>query len=202
MSRATRIRNCNSLGRSWPFRDHRPVIEASLTYEPTSGSIEVVAGDRCGREDFARLFSETLLASAIGERLPLRYYDLGRLRRPFDFLTDPEDGVAKVRVTALRLKPLDTESQRVVLECMQGETGTIWEMSQARFGSHDPLTSGWRVTQAKFTIEFRPGGAGSRGKKLPVTVTMPHSCDLKDRTERERLIGEKYLSRWGLLREL
>ena len=30
---------------------------------------------------------------------------------------------------------------------------------------------------------------------------MPHGCDLKDRTERERLIGEKYLLQWDLVRD-
>jgi hypothetical protein len=30
---------------------------------------------------------------------------------------------------------------------------------------------------------------------------MPQGCNLKDRTEHERLIGERYLKRWGFLRE-
>ena len=98
--------------------------------------------------------------------------------------------------------PLDTASQRLVLECMKDETGTIWQMSHSRLGANDPLTGGWRVTQVKFTIKFHPVAKESCGKKLPVTITMPHSCDLKDRTERERLIGEKYMTRWGLLRDV
>ena len=28
---------------------------------------------------------------------------------------------------------------------------------------------------------------------------MPHGCDLKDRTERERMVGAKYLRRWGIV---
>jgi hypothetical protein len=31
---------------------------------------------------------------------------------------------------------------------------------------------------------------------------MPAGCDLKDRTERERMIGEKYLRRWGIVRDV
>ena len=191
------------VGDNLDLRDHRPVIEASLTYEPASGTVEVVAGDRRAREDFARVFAETLLSIEIkGERLPLRRFDLERLRHPFDFPTDPVDGIERVRVTSLRLMPLDTASQRLVLECMKDETGTIWQMSHSRLGANDPLTGGWRVTQVKFTIKFHPVAKDSRGKKLPVTITMPHSCDLKDRTEHERLIGEKYMTRWGLLRDV
>jgi hypothetical protein len=33
-------------------------------------------------------------------------------------------------------------------------------------------------------------------------ISMPQGCDLKDRTERERLIGEKYLRKWRLLRDV
>ena len=40
-----------------------------------------------------------------------------------------------------------------------------------------------------------------RGRTLPLTITMPHGCNLKDQTEREQLIGEKYLREWGILRD-
>ena len=191
------------VGDKLTLRDHLPVFEASLTYEPATGSIEVVASDRQKREDFARIFAETYLARPPNsERLPLREFDLDRLRFPFDFPTDPEDAIEDVRVTSLRLRPLDSTSQRVVLECMRDERGTIWQMGESRFGTNSPLKGGWRVTQAKFTVRFRPSIGGGQGKKLPVTITMPHGCDLKDRTEHECLIGEKYLPRWGILRDL
>jgi hypothetical protein len=31
---------------------------------------------------------------------------------------------------------------------------------------------------------------------------VPNGCDLKGRTERERLIGDKYLKHWGLMAEI
>jgi hypothetical protein len=31
---------------------------------------------------------------------------------------------------------------------------------------------------------------------------MPHRCNLKSRSEEERVIGERYLQRWGLLETL
>jgi hypothetical protein len=39
----------------------------------------------------------------------------------------------------------------------------------------------------------------TRGRTLPLTISMPNGCDLKDRTEVERLVGDKYLRRWGIL---
>ena len=33
-------------------------------------------------------------------------------------------------------------------------------------------------------------------------ISYPNNCDLKSRTEKERLIGDKYLKKWGLLKEI
>ena len=80
-------------------RPRRPVFEAAITYEPAAGVIEVVAHDRESREDSVRLFARDLLATEFRqERLPLRKFDLGMLRQPFAFPTDPGDGIESVRV--------------------------------------------------------------------------------------------------------
>ena len=181
----------------------RPVIEAAITYEAANGSIEVVATARETREDLVRLFAEHLLGTGFqGERLRVRQYSLNHLCKPFTFPTEPADNIEDVRVTSLRLMPLDTTGERVTLECMRGAKRNIWSMANSRFHEQDPLQSGYGVTQARFTIKFRtvPGARG--GRTLPVTISMPKGCDLKDRTDRERLIGEKYLRRWSMLRDV
>jgi hypothetical protein len=184
-------------------RPRRPVFEAALTYEPATGVIEVVANDRESREDLVRLFARDLLATEFRqERLPLRQFDLRVLQRPYAFPTDPGDGIESVRVNHLRLMPVDTVGERATLECMRQATQTIWQMAQDRFGANNPLLGGWIVTQAKLTIRFHPEAGSRRGKTLPLTITMPHGCNLKDQTEREQMIGEKYLRRWGILRDV
>lgn len=184
-------------------RTRRPVFEAALTYEPATGVIEVVANDRESREDLVRLFARDLLATDFRqEKLPLRRFDLQVLLHPFTFPTDAGDGIESVRVNHLRLMPIDTVGERVTLECMRQATQSIWQMAQDRFGSNNPLNGGWVVTQVKLTIRFNPEPGSRRGKTLPLTITMPHGCDLKDRTERERMIGENYLRRWGFIRNV
>ena len=98
--------------------------------------------------------------------------------------------------------PIDTVGERVTLECMRQATQTIWQMAQDRFGANNPLLGGWVVTQARLTIRFHPEAGARRGKTLPLTITMPHGCNLKDQTEREQMIGDKYLRRWGILRDV
>lgn len=181
----------------------RPVVEAAITYESASGVIEVVASSRDTRKKLGELFAEHLLGTSFtGERLAMRQYSLSGLRNAFAFPTDPEDNIESVRIVALRLMPFDTAGERVTLECMRGVQRTIWQMSAERFGEQDPLRGSYAVTQARLVIKFRsvPGATGSR--TLPLTITMSQGCDLKDRTEREMLIGTKYLKRWGLLQNV
>jgi hypothetical protein len=181
-------------------RSRRPVIEASLTYEPATGVIEVVANKKETRQAFVRYFAESLLRVELGSnRLPLRRYDLASLRRPHQFPTDPGDGIESVRVTCLRLMPFGTTGERVMLECVHDTSKTIWQMAAEHFGDNDPLRHSWIVTQAKLVIKFRPTATMTRGRSLPLTISIPHGCDLKDRTEVERLVGDKYLRRWGVL---
>ena len=173
-----------------------------MTYEPETGVIEVVANDRESREDMFRFLARDLLGIEFQqERLPFRQYDLSVLLRPFDFPTDPSDGVAGVEVRFLRLMPIDSVGKRVTLKCLRKADRSIWDMASERFGGADPLLGGWVATQAKLAIRFHPTGGSRRVSTLPLTITMPHGCNLKDQTEREQLIGEKYLRRWGILRD-
>ncbi len=183
-------------------RPRRPVFEAAMTYEPETGVIEVVANDRESREDMVRYLARDLLGIEFRqERLPFRHYDLSVLLKPHDFSTDPADGIAAVEVKSLRLMPIESVGERVTLECLRKADRSIWDMARERFGGSDPLQGGWVATQAKLSIRFHPTGGSRRGRTLPLTVTMPHGCNLKDQTEREQLIGERYLRRWGILRD-
>ena len=183
-------------------RPRRPVFEAAMTYEPETGVIEVVANDRESREDMVRFLARDLLGIEFQqERLPFRQYDLSVLLQPHDFPTDSEDGIAAVEVKSLRLMPIESVGERVTLECLRKADRSIWDMARERFGAADPLQGGWVATQAKLTIRFHPTGGSRRGRTLPLTITMPHGCNLKDQTEREQLIGERYLRRWGILRD-
>ncbi len=180
----------------------RPVIEMALTYEPVSGQIEVIANTKEVREEVAKAFSGTLLQTEIeGETVPLKQYDIAKLLRPFDFPTDLDDGIESVKVTMLKLKPYEN-SNKVMLEVTASETRTIYDVSQDWFNTHDPLRNGFLLAQVKIVIKFMPDAESRRGKVVSVKISWPNGCDLKDKTEKERLIGDKYLKRWGILKEI
>lgn len=180
----------------------RPVYEIVICYESGTGEIEVIAQGKEQRETVARIFSETLLGTEIDAvRLPLKKYDISSLIAPRVFPTDPEDGIESVTVISLTLKPMDGEG-RITFDYLSKYSSSIYARVNEWFQQHDPLKGGFFLTQAKIVVKFHPTEGEKRGKSLPVKITMPNRCDLKSRTERERLIGEKYLARWKLVKEV
>lgn len=179
---------------------YRPVFEAAITYEPATGSIEVIANDKTTRQEIVRAAVTHLLGIEFQDsRLPLRRYDLSRLLTPYDFPVDPEDGIEGVEVRELRLMPIDQSGRRVTLENMARADGTVWSMADELFQDRTPLRDGFVVTRAKIAVKLARRPGSDRRRTLTLTITWPHGCDLKDRTATEQMIGEKYLRRWGLL---
>lgn len=79
-----------------------PVRETAIVYEPGSGTIDVVGRIKVVREKIAYLFADKLLGVEIsGERLPPRRVDLSPLLDPHEFAVDPQDGIARVKLTML-----------------------------------------------------------------------------------------------------
>lgn len=70
------------------------------------------------------------------------------------------------------------------------------------FGERDPFVAGGvRIREVVLAVTFRPDATNPRGKTISIKLRHPNGCDLKDKTEKERIIGEKYLSRWNILPE-
>jgi hypothetical protein len=61
------------------------------------------------------------------------------------------------------------------------------------------LPVAFHVTQVTFQFRFAPAANG-KPKPLAFTVSYPDSSDLKSQREEYRLLGEKYLKRWGIYR--
>ena len=177
----------------------RTVKEVAITYCPDSGEIEVVSeGDR---DAIVKIFSETLLQAEIkGERVPLKQYDISKLLRTMAFSHDAEDYIEWVKVTMLKVGPYDNNNN-VTLDVSTKEQKEIYEVSKEYFDENDPLQSGFRLKQARISIRFFPDEENRRGKTLHVKLSEPNGCDLKSKSQKERLIGEKYLERWGLVKK-
>ncbi|ABC32276.1 conserved hypothetical protein [Hahella chejuensis KCTC 2396] len=184
-------------------RIRRPISEHAIIYCESNGAVEVVAAKAERRDAIARAFTEALLARGVeAERTPLRRYDLEPLMANQTLTWDASDGIESVHLVMLKLKDL-AGLGRLQIETPAKSIMGLHEYAQEYFSEHSPLTSGGFVpTQAKLVIRFHPDNGSARSKTLPVRITLPNGCDLRSRTDKERLIGEKYLKRWGLLNDI
>ena len=184
-------------------RNVRPAVEVALVYGAETGAIDVVA--RAGqplREEVAKAFVEELFPhDAAIEPVRLRQVMLSGLARPRPFAVDPEDGIDSVRLRALRFAP-DGDVGWVTLEAGAKDGPTLHELARRWFGINDPLGRGPTIRRARIAIRFAAGNGRRRPRTLPLELAEPHGCNLRDRSDEERLVGEKYLKRWGLLREV
>jgi len=180
----------------------RPVKEVALTYEPESGYIEIVAEGKEHRKAITKLFSENLLQSPIdGGKIPLKQYDIQKLLNPVVLSFDPEDGIESVKVTLLKVNPPNSNNS-VTLDVATKEERSIYDLSKEYFGDNDPLKSGFRLNQVRISIKFMPDQESRRGKILHVKIREPNGCDLKSKSQKEKLIGDKYLDRWELVKTI
>lgn len=184
-------------------RTRRPVIEAAICWDSVSGTLDIVSkGGRPLREEIALSFAARLLDSE-KTLTPIRPrdFDLHRLKRPMPFPTDPSDGIKSVEVTLLRLRNAASQFGYVTIEIDGTEGGDIHAKSAHWFGDSDPLRRpDWQVTQAKLKIVFHPEAAKKRAKTINVELRAPNGSNLKDQTRRHQIISEKYLLRWGLIK--
>lgn len=181
---------------------YRPVCELAFTYEPAEGVIEVVAQQKAKREELVRLFAATLLDHKIeGKRIPLRHYDLSAFMQEREFPTDPHDGIDDVRLRLVKFEPADGSSF-VTLET-RTETETVQAVGRHLFGERSPFVAGgFQIREVVLAVRFRPDRINPRGKTIAVKLRHPNGCDLKEKTDKERKLGEKYLKRWGILTEI
>jgi len=180
----------------------RPVKEVALTYEPKNGHIEIIAEGTEHRRAIARIFSETLLKSLIeGDKIPLKQYDIQSLLKPRTLSFDSEDGIESVKVTMLKISPPNSNNN-VTLDVATKEERSIYDLSKEYFGDNDPLKSGFRLRQVRISIKFMPDHESRRGKVMHVKIREPNGCDLKSKSQKEKLIGDKYLDQWELVKAI
>lgn len=77
---------------------------------------------------------------------------------------------------------------------------SLVEVLDDEYGPVNPLRRRLRPWMARIEIQFEPEEGRKRGKKINVTLCAPMKCNLRGKTEKERLLLNRYLKSWGLLR--
>jgi hypothetical protein len=174
------------------------VRETAIVYEADSGTIEIISQHKEIRRTIATQFAKTLLhAELSGETLPRLRLDLSSLIEDHPFPTLPEDGIEKVKLTMLTLSSSDQRlTQQFAIKFKDPET--LQEILDERYGEFNPLEGDLYPWKARIEVLFEPAESRKRGKKITVDLTNPNKCNLRGKTDRERIILNKYLQYWGL----
>jgi hypothetical protein len=150
------------------------------------------------RNTFANLFAEHCLGIKLsGEKLPPLLLDLMPLVDPHPFPTDPKDGIAKVKLTALTLSPSDqrlTQQFQVKFD----DPATLQELICDQYGDLNPLEGDLYPWRASIEVQFEPTNGSKRRRKIRVDLIKPNRCSLRGKTDHERLILDRYLRDWGV----
>ncbi|MBU6141061.1 MAG: hypothetical protein KGP29_05875 [Proteobacteria bacterium] len=180
------------------------VNEFSISYEPHTGIVEVVSDYKDNRGKLAKAFVNTFLKTDEDvDEISIKKFDLSKLKVPYDFMkdVDAKDLIEDVKVTLLKLRPLDSKNS-TTLEALFNQHRSIYSLAQDWYSQNNPLHGSFTIKKARLSIKFKPTDKNPRGKLLHVMITDPNGCDLKDRSEREKMIGNKYLEKWGLMERI
>jgi len=175
----------------------RRAFEIVFAYERDSGTLEMFAkGGKQVIEPLQQVFSRVILGKDLPPSDPnVRPYVLDHLMdRGLGFPTDPEDGITDVSLCLMRLSVVGNRRRRIVLE-PDPEAGrqAIYDMLERDLNRERLPRSILHVT--KVTLRFQFNG---NGHPLMFNVSYPNSCNLKSKREAHRLVGEKYLRRFGI----
>ncbi len=181
------------------------VNEFSISYEPESGIIEVTSNYKDNRAQLAKTFANVFLKTEEDvDEIKIKRFDLSKLKMPYDFMKDVDatDLIDEVKVTMIKLA-IRGDKGSTVLSAPFTHQSTIYEYAAKYLSTSNPLHNPiFEVKKVKLSIKFKSTDKKPRGELLHVTITNPNGCDLKDRSERQKMIGNKYLERWELMERI
>jgi hypothetical protein len=186
-------------------RPQRPAFEIVFLFDPVDGTLNVYAhGGKVVHQSLQTIFCRTLLGQELPPESPAgNPYELNGLKSR-DFLlaarqTDPDDGIEEIQVRKLRLSVLGGTRRRITLEAdPDGGPGAVYDMLDHCLNRHNIPDALFNITLAQFHFRFVHTGQG-RQRTLTFEVSHPDTSNLQScRHEDLRLIGEKYLRRWGI----
>ena len=174
------------------------VLEVGVVCDPKERIVEICAkGGHKIRDECLQAFSNHFAPqSKPPVQVPRRNVRLEVLSKAPELLTVPADGIERVEVSSLSFR--STDGAFLMAE-KRGEDETLYQFLQRRFGAASPLQAGgWNIVATTLRI-FKARRDGKKGHVLTVTLRMPNTTSVPNKTEAERAFVFDLLERWELL---
>lgn len=173
-------------------------VSTHITYEPSTGFLEVMSKETGGREVLARIVADTLLQSPItGEKIPLKQYDYQRLAAPRYFDLSGEN-VMSVKVTELGYSV--TGQGSLLVKIGSKDPKDIYSAARLLISP----TFDFRhhaLNYAKLSIRLRKVGK-ERARNITVILRDDNKCNIKTKREKDRALCDRLLAKWQLVKEI
>ena len=180
---------------------YRPAREVAFTYDAETGALEVVSTSKNSRKRLAQMFVKHLLGiDHDATPLPIRRINMARFLDPRPFVWDPEDGISSINVMQLKILPVSGRAFITVEPRDRNDTALA--ALHDELGVRATVLAGCTAYEALLVVQFKPDRSNPRGKKISIRLRHPNGCDLTEKTAKERLLGNKYLIRWGIFEEV
>ncbi len=179
------------------------VNEFSISYEPDIGVIEVTSNSKENHIHLAKVFANSFLKTAAidSDKIKIKRYNFSKFKSSYDFMKDVDafDLIDDIKVTLLKLRSLNSRNSTTI-ESPYTNHWSIYDLANEWFLQSDPLSNSYfEISKVRLSIKFKPSHKKPHGEILHIVITNPNGCDLKDRSEKQKLIVNKYFERWGLV---
>jgi hypothetical protein len=181
-------------------RSINPVEELIITYDPSNGQIDIIAkGEEC-KKTIAKAFAQTLLNTPENQGYAsIMHYDLDRLLQPHILITLPEDGIESVKILSLQFQEQHSIAT-FTIEVSMKHAMSIYTLAEKMLEAYDSMGSTYKLIGATIFIRFQPDKANKSGKRISVNISCPNTCDLESKSCEDRLIVNKYIKIWDLIK--
>jgi hypothetical protein len=132
--------------------------------------------------------------------------NLDLLKKPFVFLTHPQDGIKNVKITMMRLKPYNSECD-ITLKIPKSGSRNIHEIVAEQIDYSGSIVNSLVVKEVELHIEFHNQNNQTdhnykRGTNSHfIKIKSSGKYELKNPSAKSIVIISKYLGYWGLASE-
>lgn len=181
-----------------------PANQSRYVYEPVFKVLEVFSRLKDHCDDMVEAFYEIVLGKRMPvEHLPKRNYTL-EILRDGNVLSDidPVDAgrVACADLMELRFDDPDGGAE-VHRRGGRSRFASLHEQLRVKYPDINPLDRGTPIQSARIIIRLHKEPTERKGRTIPITISLPNRCNIRNHTSEDQRLAEKYLSRWKLILE-
>lgn len=176
-------------------------LQCLIIYTDMTERIEVLAESEELRSVFAHAFSSCFLNI---RNIAVEQFVLADIINKPSLLCDPGDGDMNAKITRIKFQESEWNSYlEIDFPPLANNQCDLQLYAEQCFSSDNPFTSNlFRPTEVSITIFLSPTNYMNREPKklIPISVSLPNLCNLRNFSDEDRMRSVKCLHKWGIVK--